>query len=831
MVRNSGIRTIGDPSFFMAFNQFNMRLLVFTLIIQMAFIAKAQQKNIYTQTISPKGSLIAISKDKLVYVYELTSDESKFNVSMGEDIAGSGFSNDEKLFIVMDYNYVFRAFDLDNEGEEVWSSDILEFIDRPDERFKVRILESQSGDYVLAQHMGQSIVLDRYTGELVGYADLDIELYSQRDDDPISVWSSGPNSFEIMNIGSRDYCIAELKIEGYGAIETNKKFGNTNVAFPVLAHYPGRSLIYETDEWQTKTEVLLHGKPFRKGKGDRVDFPDGVFSPDGKYLATGKFTEKAAVYEYASGKRIAQLEVKQVPYFVNESYVVFGGYKAGYQVYSARNGNQVFATDHEEDLKYKGTSIARSASTRAAGVVFFDDFDDNFNEWNTKVSEGNSKRIVNGKYVMESEENRYGIWNSKIAIDQYRDFELEVKLKCDPMEEDKEYGIFWGRNYEFGYRNVFRLKNTGKYYIGKYQRGKWYASQAWLESELVKPSDYNVIKVRKEGNVTSYFLNDQKVLEEPFKGFLGNKVGFDYVPGTMEVDYIKVSYLSESSQSEIPVYADEFTDNTDKWLSKRKEGSYDQQILEGYFRYEVMAEKTSYTKWNNKMFIDQDKDYIFETAVKFDASSSNGLLGMAWGRAEKGGKQYRFGFSPKGNFRVDYYNGSSYVAVTDWKGAGIDLNAFTKLKIKKIGEEYKFFINDKVVAIEAGLEGFGPIAGFVIPEQTIAHIDYIRVKYINSRSSPYRSYASRTGKRIYIPYMRPNNPANRGGKVLIGEALYCDRPPKMEAGGMGFATTTQKVKWDYWILDEEDEIEFGKKELREIYPGGWLVWEHNIKCK
>lgn len=802
-----------------------------TIILLLITTVSFSQKALYTQNISPKGNYIAISKDKLVYVYEITSEASIFNVNMGEDIAGTGFSNDEKLFIVMDYNYVFRAFDLSNEGEEVWSSDILEFIDRPAERFKVRILESQSGDYILAQHMGQSIVLDRYSGELVGYADLDIELYSQRDDDPISVWPSGPNSFEIMNVGSKDYCQAEVTIEGYGAIETSKKCDQTNVAFPILAHYPDQSLIYTTDEWQTKTEVLLHGKPFRKGKGDRVDFPDGIFSPDGKYLATGKFTEKAAVYEYASGKKITQFEVKQVPYFVNANYVLFGGYKAAYSVYDVKNGKLLFKIDREEDLKYKGTSIAKSASTRAAGVIFFDDFDDNFNEWNTKVNDENAKRIVDGKYVMTATESRYGIWNSKIVIDQFRDFELEVKLKCDPKEEDKEYGIFWGRNYKYQYRNVFRLKNTGKYYIGKYQRGKWYASQAWKESELVKPASYNVIKVRKEGNTTSYFLNDEKVLEEPFKGFLGNKVGFDYVPGNMEVDYIKVSYLNELSQSDIPIYADEFEDNADKWASKRKEGSYDQQILDGYFRYEVMAEKTSYTKWNNRMFLDQDKDYIFETAVKFDASSSSALLGMAWGRAEKGGKQYRFGFSPKGNFRVDYYNGSSYVAVTDWKGAGINLNAFTKLKIKKIGEAYKFYINDKVVAIEKNLKGFGPIAGFVVPEQSIAHVDYIRIKYINPRSSTYRSYASRTGKRIYIPYMRPNNPANRGGKVLIGDAIRCDRPPKREAGGMGLATTTQKVHWDYWILDEEDEIEFGKKELREIYPGGWLVWEHNIKCK
>lgn len=185
------------------------------LVLISIFLGDAtfSQQATFTQAVSPQGSRIAISKDKLVYVYDLTSDESGFSVSMSEDIAGAGFSEDENLFVVMDYNYVFRAFDLSNEGEEVWSSDVLEFIDRRGERMKVRILESKSGDYFLAQHMGQSMVLDRSTGELVGYAELDIELYNQRDDQPISVWPSGPNSLEIMNVGSRDYQRAEVKID------------------------------------------------------------------------------------------------------------------------------------------------------------------------------------------------------------------------------------------------------------------------------------------------------------------------------------------------------------------------------------------------------------------------------------------------------------------------------------------------------------------------------------------------------------------------------------------------------------------------------------------
>jgi len=804
-----------------------MRAVLFSVIVASCYVSFSQQ-SIYTQTVSPKGGYIAISKDKLVYVYELTSDVLKFNVSMGEDIAGSGFSNDESLFIVMDYNYVFRAFDLSNEGEEVWSSDILEFIDRPGERMKARILESESGDYILAQHLEQSIVLDRYTGELVGYAETDIDLYGQKKDKPVSVFSSGENSFEILNAGSAECYRAELTIEGYGSMETSKQYLGSESWFPYMAHYPGKTMLYQ-EEGNKGYVVKLNGKVFRKAN-ERSDVPYGQFSQDGTRLAVGK-SEKTGIYEYATGRKLTQLNTFDVPFFLNSKYAVTGAYKASYKVYDAQSGRLLLETDREEDLKYKGTSIAKSARTRAAGVIFFDDFDDNFNEWSTKPYKDNAKRIADGKYILTSEESNYGIWGNKIAIDQFRDFEIEAKIKCEPKKEDDQFGLFWGRNYDYNYRNVFRLKNTGKLYIGKYQREKWYASKSWAESEIVKSMDYNVLRVRKEGSTTTYFLNDEKVHEETFAGLLGNKVGFDYVPGKMEVDYIKVTYLSEDSQSEIPVYADGFDDNSDNWLSKRKEGSYDQQILNGYFRYEVMAEKTSYTKWNTRMFIDQDKDYIFETAVKFDASNSNALLGMAWGRAKKGGKQYRFGFSPKGNFRVDYYDGSSYQAVTDWKGGGIDLNGFTRLKLKKTGEEYKFYINGKVVAIEKNLKGFGPIAGFVVPSQTIAHIDYIRVKYINTRSSSYRSYASRTGNRIYIPYIRPNNPANKQGKVLIGQPMRCSRIPKMEAGGMGFATTTQKVKWDYWILDEEDEIEFGKKELIDNYGGQWLVWNHNIKCK
>lgn len=808
-----------------------MRHLFTVLVVLFVFNAFAQDRSIYTQTVSPRGTYIAISKDKLIGVYKLTDNVPVFSVAMNENIVGAGFSDDETQFIIQDEKFSFRSFDLSNEGEEQWASDAGEALEIPYEIKEIEIVQSQSGDYLLVMHQMQAIFLDRNTGELVGYAELETYMRDFGLRKP-TIYTTGENSFEIGHQNVEGYCITSLEILGYGQVkqrrisyENDSEFG-----YPMLAHYPEKTIFY-THPKLLKYESTINGKSFIVGKGERTDAYDGFFSRDGKYMILENISARKLVYHYDSRSKVSQMSTEQRPIFINQEVVVTIGYNADYSVFQTATGTRLYEANREDDLKYKGTSVSKGRWLKGAGVVFFDDFDDNYQEWSTKVTDKISGKISGGNYVLKSNKGAYGRWNNKIALDPFRDFEIEVKLKSIPDKEQGEFGIFWGRHGKHGYKSDFRMRNSGEYYIGKYQRGKWYASKGWTSSDHIQRNDFNTFKVRKEGNTYTYFLNDEQVHQEPFYGLLGSKVGFNYVKGTMWVDYIKVSYLNDNKQSSAPIYTMEFDEDTDKWAAGTEEGKYDQRVEDGHYRYEVMA-SSAYSKWHNRFYIDENQDYELEIAVKFVETNSTHLLGIMWGKESDGWNRYQFGISPKGSFRIDHRNNGKPSPMRDWKRHdAIKPDEYNELKIKKIGEQYKFYINNQLVAIEKGFLSHGPVVGITVPHETVAHIDYIRARYINTKSGPYRDYWYRSGKRIFIPYMRPNNPANLGKKVLIGDPIFCENPPKKESGGLGFATTTTKVQWDYWIVDDEDEIEYGKQKLKDIYPGGWLVWDHNIKCK
>jgi len=193
-----------------------MRILIILLFIINSFYVVAQEWSVYTKQVSPVGNFIAVSKDSIAHIYALTSDELKFKFSMGTTIAGTGFSKDERVLAAMDYNYVFRAFDI-LTGEELWSTDILEMIDLPKKRLLVRVAFSESGNFILFQHGSQSIVLDRYNGELVGFDDFGISaLFAFKSGEPVQVWSIGPDSFEVVASSWKEYVRVDIKVEENG---------------------------------------------------------------------------------------------------------------------------------------------------------------------------------------------------------------------------------------------------------------------------------------------------------------------------------------------------------------------------------------------------------------------------------------------------------------------------------------------------------------------------------------------------------------------------------------------------------------------------------------
>ena len=191
---------------------------------------------------------------------------------------------------------------------------------------------------------------------------------------------------------------------------------------------------------------------------------------------------------------------------------------------------------------------------------FFDDFQDNSNGW--VYEEINNplliQRIQNGMLCLESNSSELGVASTiDFEFDQTRDFEIETRVKIlSDIEECNvtlDFGIkqnvsgsrlvggqnvntTWGAvNYYFGY------SDSQEYLMAKWNKGKEkYYARGY--SEQIKTDDFNVIRIKKEGKTSKFFINDQLIHEQPYKKMLGTGIGFSSSPNSkLWVDYFKIT--------------------------------------------------------------------------------------------------------------------------------------------------------------------------------------------------------------------------------------------------------------------------------------------------
>lgn len=786
-------------------------------------------------SVSPDGQFLATANDKIAGVISLTADTAVFKVRVNNDVIGSGFSQDAKVVVFQDAKYTFYAYDM--EGNELWQSELAEVVNIPKELNQNFIAFSQSGNYIIQLQRTDALILDRWSGELIGF-----HRFKDAGSSPTPPRSWEGDSFEFGTSLSKSHFKHRLTVVGYGELEVKEihsRFSEYVYKLYQGDYFKGQSVYGKEMDSDDNWEFYTAGgqKPFLKYRASFTG-PNAkvLFSENGSTFFF-MHSNDGYIFDYEKGKKKKAFSTNAgIPVFLNDQILVTrsANDQRYYKIYDANTGKEIKSGDATVDLKYEGTSVARTY-LKEAGVLFFDDFDDNQNEWGVGETDVSKKSIENGQFIMSTKDgSTSATWCNKISIDPFRDFEIEVKVKAESTDESKSFGFFWGRNRHHRFYQGLKFKSSGQLWVGRYLHKKFRNDFPYTAVEAFQKSDFNVFKVKKEGPMISFFVNDMKFYEEPFRGFFGNKVGFLY-RNTMIVDYIKVSYLSAAYQDKIPIYMEDFDDNDSNWAAGNKEGKYEQSVVNGYYRYATLSDN-SYYKTNNLFYIDEDQSYELEVSMRYESSSNDKLSGIMWGRQADGSNRYRFGIGPGGSARIDYYKDGSWYKIHDWsKDIKIDASKFVKLKIQKTRGRYKFYINDELLEKKGfrynnDLEySFGPKIGFHIAGNSAINVDYIRASYINHRSV---GSGVVDGKRIYLPYMRWDNPANSYKKVLVGNPIYCNKWPKTKQGGMGLATTTREVSFRVIPVDDKDEIDWAKRQIIDQHGNGngYMNWTNSPGC-
>ncbi len=170
-----------------------------------------------------------------------------------------------------------------------------------------------------------------------------------------------------------------------------------------------------------------------------------------------------------------------------------------------------------------------------------------------------------------------------------------------------------------------------------------------------------------------------------------------------------------------PIFLDEFDNNANGWPILSNENA-EGRISNGEFYFESKQDQAFLA--STLVALNQDQDYEIETTIKIESGENLALL--EWG-GSRTNDFYFMGFSSDGTFFSGQWETgfSSIIELTNFRG-----NDFNKLTIRKLGQFYYIYVNEKFVDIYEAEPLPGFLMAYYVGGQTALSADYLRVNLL-----------------------------------------------------------------------------------------------------
>ncbi len=371
--------------------------------------------------------------------------------------------------------------------------------------------------------------------------------------------------------------------------------------------------------------------------------------------------------------------------------------------------------------------------------IFVDNFNSNVNSWVVSDNENASLSIKNGYYNFKHKRDKYGWTTSReVKIDESKDFEIEADIKKIDGVQNNGYGIIWGRKNGDNQFQFF-ISADGSYYIRYLENSKVNIIKKWVKSSYINTGNdtHNKLKVKKEGNVFKYYINGNYVAKSDAKSFFGNRLGFlIYGRQSVAINSLNVSYKNKKIDTGNYLFYDEFTNNNNNWASGSS-NDYSLSLSSGkyYFNHK---RKTGGWSTSVEKYIDENKDYEIEAKILKISGIQNNGFGIMWGR-KSSGNTLEFDIASSGLYSVDRSVNSKRNKLIKWTSSSYIKQgnfAYNTLKIRKQNDVIKFYINGNYVNQISNKTFLGNRIGFIVYDNQKIAIDYLKIKYLNTKNSP-----------------------------------------------------------------------------------------------
>ena len=169
----------------------------------------------------------------------------------------------------------------------------------------------------------------------------------------------------------------------------------------------------------------------------------------------------------------------------------------------------------------------------------------------------------------------------------------------------------------------------------------------------------------------------------------------------------------ETSRPKV-IFEDSFNDNSNNW-SERNSGEVYLQVKKGYYTVRLKkCKKKSWFTWK-KINLSDEKDFVIETELRKKTGwETSWLFGLVWGAKDQK-NCFIFGITHLRKYIFAKKVNGKFHTIIKWTTSNkIKERSQNKLKIEKISNRIKFYINDEFVNEEKFERFMGKGVGFTV---------------------------------------------------------------------------------------------------------------------
>ena len=388
------------------------------------------------------------------------------------------------------------------------------------------------------------------------------------------------------------------------------------------------------------------------------------------------------------------------------------------------------------------------------GYVYQEEFYSQSN-WTNDNNDIRELYVSDGYYYFNHKktEGDREITTRTFDIDFSRDFEITTSIKKISGEQDRGISFLFDYkdkdNYtEFGYTA------TGYYRVAESNSGNYNNIKSWTQSTNINKGNYstNKLKIKKSGAYLNFYINGSYVHGVSFKNFKGKKMGLRlYRNQKVAIDYFRVKYTSGSgslaggsatSTSTKTILFDGFNDNNNNWLIQ---DDSDARLAVNNGEY-LLSHRRSAGGWSSTIskYVNTSRNFRITAQIKKVSGIQNNGYGITFGK-KNNDNQNHFLVSGDGSYKIVKYENGKRTYLKDWtKSSYVKKGNYATnyLKVQKVGNAYKFYVNSNLVFTSYSVKWYGDRVGFTVYDNQSVRVGYLSMVYEDDKSSSSSSNVS-----------------------------------------------------------------------------------------